>query len=115
MITAGFAHVDITPAIGCAMQGYAARTQPALGLRDPLFARAMALESNGDRIAVVGLDLISVDAELVAAARKIAEAECGVPAGSILIGASHTHWGPVLRSASYLPEDLQKAVRPEYA
>jgi neutral ceramidase len=115
LITAGFAHVDITPAIGCAMQGYAARKQPALGLRDPLFARAMALESNGNRIAVVGLDLISVDAELVATARKIAEAECGLPAGSILICASHTHWGPVLRSASYLPQDLRVAVRPEYA
>ena len=115
LITAGFAHVDITPPIGCAMQGYSARKQPASGVRDTLLARTMVLESAGTRVAVVGIDLISVDAELVHAARQIAEAECGIPAGSILICGSHTHWGPALRSASYLPEELQQTIRPEYA
>lgn len=114
-MTAGFAHVDITPPIGCAMQGYAARTQPAQGLRDPLYARAMVLERGGERIAVVGIDLISVDAELVDCARNMAEAECGIPADSVLICGSHTHWGPALRSASYLSGGLQQAIRPEYA
>jgi len=114
MSTAGFAHVDITPPIGCALAGYGARVQPARGLRDPLFARTMVLESAGTRVAIVGTDLIGVDAELVAAVRALAQAETGILPDAILVCASHTHFGPALRRTGYLPDDLEATVRPGY-
>jgi len=114
VLTAGFAHVDITPPIGCTMAGYAARTHPATGVADPLFGRTMVLERAGERLAVVGTDLIGIDAELAQAVREQANRECGIPAEAVLVGGSHTHWGPAVRPVGYLP-DQDTAVRPEYA
>lgn len=114
MLTAGFAHVDITPPIGCTMAGYAGRVHPATGVADPLFCRTLVLEHAGERLAVVGTDLIGIDAELAQAVRDLAHRECGIPADSILVAGSHTHWGPAIRPTGYLPE-LDGFVRPEYA
>ncbi|MBM3475116.1 MAG: hypothetical protein FJX75_17785, partial [Armatimonadetes bacterium] len=96
------------------MQGYAARTHAATGVADPLYGRTMVLESAGERIAVVGTDLIGIDLELANAVREIAERECGIPSEAIMVGGSHTHWGPAIRPVGYLP-DQDAFVRPEYA
>jgi neutral ceramidase len=96
------------------MQGYAARTHPATALADPLCGRTMVLESAGERLAVVGTDLVGIDLDLANAVREIAERECGIPAEAIMVGGSHTHWGPAIRPVGYL-SDLDAFVRPEYA
>ncbi|MGQ9733069.1 MAG: neutral/alkaline non-lysosomal ceramidase N-terminal domain-containing protein [Candidatus Zipacnadales bacterium] len=114
MSTVGFAHVDITPPIGCAMQGYAMREHPALGVADPLYGRAMVIESAGERLAIVGTDLIGVTGELTAAVREIVERECGITGEAVLVSGSHTHWGPALWPPGYLPEHLERTFRPEY-
>jgi len=110
MMTAGFAEVDITPPPGCALAGYGGREHPAQGVRDPLHARAMVLERAGVCIAVVGADLLGVDADLVAAVRAGAESSCGLSPDAVLVCASHTHFGPALRPTGYLPEDLDAAI-----
>jgi Neutral/alkaline non-lysosomal ceramidase, N-terminal len=115
MMTAGLAEVDITPPIGCALSGYAARTEPARAVRDALLARALVLESHGRRIAIVGADLIGVDAEFTSAVRAAAEEQCGIPGEAVLVCGSHTHFGPALRPTGYLPDHLERAVSPGYA
>src|SRR5437660_12158750 len=49
---------DITPPVGFAMWGYAARKDaPSQGVLDPLKARALVLAVGDERLAVVSLDL----------------------------------------------------------
>lgn len=92
---AGAATCDITPPTGFAMWGYGARKDAAsVGVRDRLHARALVLEGDGKRIALVGLDLGRAPTR-----DSMARIEAGVKAAKIdavfLVG-SHTHHGPVL-------------------
>ncbi len=114
MTTAGFAEVDITPPLGCVLAGYGARERPASGVRDPLFARAMVLGDDGARLAIVGADLLQVDAELVSTVRAGVERACSIPPDAVLVCASHTHFGPALQRTGYLPEHLDEAISPAY-
>jgi hypothetical protein len=56
-LKAGAARVDITPALGLHMYGYANRKGGATGVRDPLMARVLMLEVDEKRLAIVVLDL----------------------------------------------------------
>ncbi|MEO7145280.1 MAG: hypothetical protein ABI165_17430, partial [Bryobacteraceae bacterium] len=56
---AGVARVDITPATPVWLSGFAARTQPATRVLQPLSAKALALEDrDGGRFVIVTADLI---------------------------------------------------------
>src|SRR5262249_56698013 len=57
-LKAGAAKVDITPPTGHPMWGYSARKDaPSDGVRDKLHARALVLEVEKQRLALVSLDL----------------------------------------------------------
>lgn len=91
----GFARTDITPAVGLEIPGGFAKNF-STGVHDPLWAEAAYFSNGTVSIAVVGVDLITIEPDMVQEARKQAEARCGIPAKNILIGASHTHnGGPV--------------------
>ncbi|MGH7143891.1 MAG: neutral/alkaline non-lysosomal ceramidase N-terminal domain-containing protein [Planctomycetota bacterium] len=93
----GFARVDITPRVGVELQGYGPfLNRHSDGVRDPLFARAMALEANGTRAVVVSCDLIGVSAAITAAVRANVTAATGLPGECLLLHATHTHSGPSL-------------------
>jgi neutral ceramidase len=99
-IGVGFARHDVTPPVGTAMSGFAARTGGAVGAHDPLEARAMALDDGATRAVVVTLDLIGVDAAMTAAIRDGVRRRCGVEPHHVVVVATHTHGGPaVLRDA----------------
>jgi len=72
-------------------------------VRDDLFARAVVVESGGERVALVSCDLISVTAEVVDAARERIRAETGIPPAHVLVCATHTHTGPELRGSAIVP------------
>lgn len=94
-LTAGAARVDITPPVGTPMAGYYS-ARGAEGTHDPLLANALVLEKDGTRVALVGLDLITTTAGVVADARKLVEAQTGIPGRNVMISATHSHTGPVL-------------------
>ena len=87
---AGVAKIEITPqGEGVFLGGYDARTSPATGVHDPLFARALVLECGEQRIALVSLDLIWFPSERVA---REAKERLGV--GLVLTAAIHSHSTP---------------------
>jgi hypothetical protein len=98
-LSAGAAAVDITPPKGCPMAGYY-NYRGAEGTHDPLFARALVLEKDGTTVALVALDLITTTRGIVDEARKLVEKHTVIPAGNVMISATHSHTGPVLYDGS---------------
>lgn len=90
----GAAMVRITPPPGTPMAGYY-HERAADGVLDDLYARALVLEKDGVTAALVSLDLIGTLRPFVVEARRLVEQETGIPAGQVMISATHTHTGPV--------------------
>jgi neutral ceramidase len=94
-LQAGAASVDITPPVGYAMWGYAARKdQPSAGVRDPLHARALVLAAGDKRFALVSLDLGRAPTRSSMAIIRKRIHSSGIDA--VFLVATHTHHGPVL-------------------
>ncbi|HDP33859.1 MAG TPA: hypothetical protein ENN29_01980 [Candidatus Hydrogenedentes bacterium] len=65
------------------------------GVHDPLQAKAIVLEQDDTRVALVFCDLIGVIREVTDAARARIAAECSIPVSHSVIAATHTHTGPL--------------------
>src|SRR5436190_18176936 len=98
-LTAGAAATDITPPRGCPMAGYYS-VRGAEGTHDPLHAKALVLDKDGVKVALVALDLISTTRGLVEETRALIEKETGIPGRNVMISATHSHTGPVLWDGS---------------
>ncbi len=105
---AGAAAVDITPVGSQFLYGYPHVPRFSTGVHDPLWSSALYL-ADGDRsVVLIANDVIFVTRELTRRAReRIAEAT-GIPAGHILISATHTHSGPV--TVRYLSNEADPVV-----
>lgn len=95
---AGTAAFDITPPLGVELTGYANRPGPASDIHDPLMARALALSDGERSAALVSLDLLGLDADLIRDVRREVELACGLPPASLLLNCSHTHAGPATQT-----------------
>jgi hypothetical protein len=103
-LRAGISRSDITPPLG-SPAGLALRSV-VNDIWDPLTATVVVLESDGTRVALVGLDLMGVLAATHARIREAVSAATGVPSDRVVVNASHTH------SAPYLSDELQELLRP---
>jgi neutral ceramidase len=109
---AGVAAVDITPAAGLWMAGYAARTEAARGTAMPLHAKALALEdSRGRRAVLVTLDLLGVTGGMAARIAAEANRRYQLPRHALMLNASHTHCGPVIDEMLSVAYDLTQEQR----
>ena len=91
---AGSAQIDITPPIGTALTGFIARSGPATGVHDPLYAKALVLDNGATQVAIITVDVLGLHGRFVADVRAAIEAATGIPAANMLIACSHTHAGP---------------------
>ena len=96
----GSASVKITPPIGTPMAGYYYE-RGALSVHDDLFSKALVIEKDGQKVAMVSCDLVEVTATLVNEVRAIAQKLTGINADHIMIGATHSHTGPVIPSEAF--------------
>ena len=92
-LRAGFARRDITQPLG---------TPSSLGLFtavteiwDPLTATAAVLESDGERVALVGLDLCGLLAAPHRSIRDAVASRTGIEADRVVLNVSHTHSAPL--------------------
>ena len=94
-IRAGVAELDITPPMGVEMWGYGPyEKRVCTEVLDPLYARALWLESAGDSLLIITCDLCSIDLSVRNAVAERLHEQCAVPEENILVAASHTHSGP---------------------
>lgn len=98
----GIATTVITPDEPMWMAGYAARNKPSEGKIHDLKARVLALEdAQGTRLAIVTVDLIGIPRPSRDWIEKEVTARYGIPRDALLLNASHTHCGPVIRETRY--------------
>ncbi len=93
-LQAGVGKLDITPDISkirIQLGGYGARlNMPPTGVRDPIYARALALDDRNQRVVLVTLDHLLVPDSLTRAVREAV----GLHPEQLFMSASHTHCAP---------------------
>jgi neutral ceramidase len=100
----GAAETVITPPPGIDLTGYGNRPSTAIGKHDDLYARALVLEGDGQRLALVSLDILGFEIPDATALRQRVEQETGIPAAAVLLNCSHTHAGPATMNLRGLGE-----------
>ena len=96
MIRAGLAQIEITAAVGTPLTGYIARDGNAVGMHDPLMAKALVLADGANQAAIVTCDLLGLHRRDVQRFRQAIQAATGIPADAVMIASSHTHAGPAV-------------------
>ena len=92
-LRAGVGRADITPPTGYFMLGWARGDARITGQSTRLYARAVVLERDGRKVALVSEDLNSIPGGMVVQA--IARvADLGYTERNVIVSASHTHAGP---------------------
>src|SRR5690606_33238098 len=80
------------------MAGYAARTQPAEGVAQDLYAKALALEDTaGTRVVMITTDLVGITRGVREHVEQAVNEQFKLPPSGLLLNASHTHCGPEYR------------------
>ncbi len=99
---AGTAKADITPTQPLWMAGYGSRTNPAEGKEMSLWIKALALEdARGHRAIIITSDLLGIPQSIYRHTCAALREKFALEPDQILLAASHTHSGPVLRGALY--------------
>lgn len=95
----GAATTPITPPAGVPLAGYY-HERSSDGVHDELLSRAIVMEKDGVKVALVSLDLISTRRAFVVKARELITEQSGIPGDHVMISATHAHTGPILPDAS---------------
>ncbi len=91
----GFAKVDITPRVGVELTGFGPfRNRKSIGIRDRLWARAMAVEVDGRRVVVISCDLLGFALSASERVWDIVGRAHGLQPSEVIITCTHTHSGP---------------------
>ena len=107
----GFASADVTPSLGMERPGGFSKIYHQ-SIHDPCCAKAMVIEDDGQAVAFVGLDTLSVKHSIVEAARALIVEQTGIPGSNVMVGASHTHAsGPIVGA---FPGEFAHAFDPEF-
>ena len=121
----GTAKAKITPEKLFWMAGYAARDRPAEGTLHDLWIKVLVLQAGDDRPICRGHTGVVVASDLLGWPKGMYErvcaelkTRCELERSQIMLTATHTHTGPVLRDALYdiYPlDDRQRALIEEYS
>ena len=98
----GVAKSVITPKLAMWMAGYGGRTEPAKGALHDLCVRVLALEdASGHRGVVLSSDTLGISKPIYDEVSRCVKEQFGLERSQLMLHASHTHCGPVLKSALY--------------
>lgn len=91
----GFGRSDITPRVGVELAGFGPFiTRHSVGVRDKLWARAMAVEQGGRRLLLISCDLVGVERWITDCVRSMLAERAGIEPEAVMLHCTHTHSGP---------------------
>ncbi|MFA5645550.1 MAG: hypothetical protein WDA18_04255 [Candidatus Ratteibacteria bacterium] len=93
LLRIGVAEIEITPPLGTPLCG-ALIPRVSIGTSDPLYIKAIVMESGGKRLAYVVFDLIALTRQFGDEGVKRSSERTGIPQEHIVWTATHTHTGP---------------------
>ena len=97
-LQAGYAVLDITPALGTGLAGYFI-PRKADGIRDTLQVVALALRVEDTTAVILSTDLCLIDTAECNLLRQAVCKATGLPMSAVMIHATHTHTSPYVLSA----------------
>jgi len=116
---AGVARMEITPTEPLWLAGYATRDKPAEGKLMPLWIKTLALEdADGHRAVILTSDTLGIPQAMHQNVCARLKQKFQLEPEQIILSASHTHCGPVLRGALYdmYPlDDQQRSMIDKYS
>ena len=95
MFKAGAAFANITPKKPHFLHGYPFVERTSTGINDWLLSSALYLTDGIESVIFITNDILYVNKSLVSNVRKAISEATGVSAANIMVGATHTHSGPV--------------------
>ncbi len=97
VLSAGVARRIISPPRGIFLIGYGDRSKGNIGVHDDLTATALVLDNGGVRVAIVALDILTINEFIVDRIRaRLAPTE-------VILCCSHTHSGPIAYAGEKSP------------
>ena len=112
---AGLGKWELTPPMGVELAGYGYYLgRCALSVRDPLYARALALETQDLRALIISCDLLGLRREVCADVFAYAKT-LGFAPENVLIVSIHTHTGPCIKyheGCGFVSDDYVATVAP---
>jgi neutral ceramidase len=93
-LSVGAATADITPAVGCPMGGYGARTGRSQGVAAPLRCRAFVFDDGVGAAALATCDLLYVTYDIASLVKAQLTRELGIAPERVMVTGTHTHSGP---------------------
>lgn len=91
----GFGRCELTPRVGVELAGFGPYiNRHSMGVRDPLWARAMAFELEGEPLVIVSLDLCVIYRSTFERVCEIVREQADVRPERLMVACTHTHSGP---------------------
>lgn len=108
----GMARIRITPRSSLWLAGFAKRSRPSEGVAQHLFARALALEDQeGRRAVLVTTDMLGFPTALSKAVATRVERQYRLSRDRLVLTSSHTHSGPVVDKLLAVAYDMSEEQR----
>lgn len=102
-LQAGVAGGEFTPAPGMILQGHWS-TNPSHTVLNPLEMRTIVFRQDQQTCAIITLDAIGLERDVVDRIRKRIRRECGIKPDHVMVAASHTHCGaPTIKVLGMIP------------
>lgn len=124
---AGFAKINITPTINAQsddpahgafakifMAGYGGRENPAQGVHDSIFARAVMLKVGNKKLVFVGADILLMPPAVADSIYNKLKNKTGLTRAQVFFGATHTHSSLGSFSAGYVGEKFSGVYQPAF-
>jgi len=95
--------MDITPPVGTNQGGFGNRDHGAIGIHDPLRAKALALSDGNASLVLITCDILSLAYTFTDPFFERVEQSAGLSPAQVMLTCSHTHSGPITRGIAGFP------------
>lgn len=99
-LLAGAAAVDITPVMGIQIAGDIGRLRPVQEIREPIYAKALALQSGDTRCVIISVEVCYITHKWVDEIRQRAAEQYGLAPRAIMLHSIQNHSAPAIGNAA---------------